>query len=277
MSNWLRVNKSVLCPICEKNNWCMISKDGKSAFCMRVDNGNLQPNGGWIHKLTDDIKPFRLPRKQKKEPKLSHKELCVLSKKYMDDADLGILCNDLFVSRDSLERLCVGYDKEMKCWTFPMRDGHGYMIGIRTRFEDAKRSYPGSRNGLFIPRGVVHEPEIAIVEGPTDTAALLDIGVPAIGRASCNSCVELVKDYINKFKTKSIIIVADNDKAKIRNGKKYYPGQDGAKALAKALYHIDLPIKIIKPVGCKDCRDWKQNGLTKELFYNIVRNNRRYI
>ena len=276
MSNWLRVTKAVKCPICEKPDWCMVSVDGKSAFCMRIANENLQPNGGYIHKLGCGIEIKRLPRKQKKADPICFAIWRDIVRDSIDKVDVSPLSDELGVSIDSLNRLIVGYHRGLKCWTFPMCNGRYQFIGIRTRGKGYKRAVRGSKNGLFIPRKPDDE-ELVIVEGPTDSAALLDIDIFAIGRASCNSCVNHTIEYVSRYCPKSIIIVADNDEAKISNGKKYYPGQDGAIALAKALPYKDIPIKIIKPIRAKDAREWKQKGLTKELFYDVVKNTRRFM
>jgi len=276
MGKWLRVNRTTVCPICQKPDWCMISADGKSAFCMRIANDNIQPNGGWVHKLDESVKPQILPKKQKKVKKYTERQWLRYIQK-CSGSDLTPLSKELGISIASLDSLCVGYNGKRGFWTFPMFDGHGKVIGIRTRIGSNKRSVAGSSNGLFIPDGLP-APDLAIVEGPTDTGTMLDLDIFAIGRASCNCCVDHIRLYVKRAKPKNIVIIADNDEAKVRpDGVKYYPGQDGAIALAKALPYKDLPIKIIKPIGCKDARVWKQKGLTKKLFLSIVKNTRRFI
>jgi len=59
MSDWLRVNKSLRCPVCDKPDWCLISTDGKVAICARVESKEPAGNkgAGWLHKI-DTIKPL---------------------------------------------------------------------------------------------------------------------------------------------------------------------------------------------------------------------------
>lgn len=51
MDEIIRVNKSNLCKICGKPDWCGYTKDGKIAICMRIENEYPSKNGGWIHYL----------------------------------------------------------------------------------------------------------------------------------------------------------------------------------------------------------------------------------
>ena len=50
---WHRVRKQIVCPVCGKPDWCLISEDGKSAVCARIESD--QPVGskgaGWLHRL----------------------------------------------------------------------------------------------------------------------------------------------------------------------------------------------------------------------------------
>ena len=57
-SQWLRVNKSRPCGICESTSWCAESADGDVAMCMRIESEKpIQMRDGttaWIHRLTDN-------------------------------------------------------------------------------------------------------------------------------------------------------------------------------------------------------------------------------
>lgn len=44
------------CPICGKNDWCMVSDDGKLALCQRVENNHPNKKGGWWHSLENNIR-----------------------------------------------------------------------------------------------------------------------------------------------------------------------------------------------------------------------------
>ena len=53
MSDWLRVNKSRRCLICERADWCLIARDRSAAICPRVQSDTRAGDAGWLHKLTD--------------------------------------------------------------------------------------------------------------------------------------------------------------------------------------------------------------------------------
>lgn len=52
---WLRVKRKTPCPICGKNDWCMISPDLTIALCMRQasDWTPRKNSGGWLHRLQE--------------------------------------------------------------------------------------------------------------------------------------------------------------------------------------------------------------------------------
>lgn len=58
-ASWLRVNQCNPCPVCSKPDWCLISKDGKSAICARIESDKLagDKGAGWVHKL-DNYAPL---------------------------------------------------------------------------------------------------------------------------------------------------------------------------------------------------------------------------
>ena len=279
-----------ICPICGKKDWCQITTDGSVVRCMRVESSKeikgRDGSIGWLHSLKEDIRP-KLDKvvRKKKAPKLSPARWSELAMGFRAGVDLTSLSGELGVSVRSLERLeygqgLISYSEDKparRAWTAPMRDGCENIIGIRTRHAGFKGSYPGSQNGLCIPDEIGHK-EITIVEGYTDPAALLDIGVDCIGRATCSSNVEDVKIFFERHKTRRVVILSDNDTAKIRpDGSKWYPGQEGTLRLANSLPYNQISVYIIKPVRCKDAREWLQKGLTAEMYENLVRNTRRYL
>ena len=62
-SKWVRVNRLNPCPVCGKPDWCLISQDGKTAICARIESDRLAGNkgAGWIHTL-DNSGPLPLPK-----------------------------------------------------------------------------------------------------------------------------------------------------------------------------------------------------------------------
>lgn len=59
----------ILCPICGKPDWCMVSEDGKLALCQRIANDHPNKKGGWWHSLSND--PIQTHKKKERREKAS--------------------------------------------------------------------------------------------------------------------------------------------------------------------------------------------------------------
>jgi hypothetical protein len=160
----------------------------------------------------------------------------------------------LGVSVESLRRLGVGWSAKHRAWTFPMVDVDGHVLGIRLRRAGGKKlSIKSGHEGLFVPEDIDAHGLVVIAEGPTDTAALLDLGFSAVGRPSCTGGVKLLVELVRKLKPSGVVIVADGDA----------PGQRGAKSLAALLVAYSPSVRIIvSPAPYKDTRAWRQGGAT---------------
>lgn len=102
----------------------------------------------------------------------------------------------------------------------------------------------GSRNGLFIPQGKTPDGELWICEGPTDTAAALDLGHYAVGRPDCNGGGGFLQRFVRANHFSRAVIVADRDK----------PGQEGSHKLAREI-HVTCRVWT-PPAPAKDLRAW---------------------
>ena len=101
-----------------------------------------------------------------------------------------------------------------------------------------KWSYRGGRGGLFVPDGIATSiKRLFICEGPSDAAALLSIGLPAIGRPSCQGAMPATVNFVRRIGCHDVAIVADHDEA----------GQNGAKRLARLLVTVANTVRIITP------------------------------
>ena len=62
-SKWVRVNRRIPCPVCGKPDWCLISQDGKTAICARIESNKPAGNkgAGWIHTLDNSMR-LSLPK-----------------------------------------------------------------------------------------------------------------------------------------------------------------------------------------------------------------------
>jgi hypothetical protein len=160
----------------------------------------------------------------------------------------------LGVSPRSLDRLQTGWSKWHRAFTFSMRDPGGSLRGIRFRGADARKwSLRGGREGLFLPVNVPINDVLLICEGPTDTAALLDLNFDVVGRPSCNGGAQMLVDLVCDWTPSTVAIIADAD----------IPGQRGAQSLAAQLVgYVPNSVRIVTPPA-KDAREWVRQGATR--------------
>jgi hypothetical protein len=167
------------------------------------------------------------------------------------------VADDLRVSPDALRRLSVGWSPSHCATTWPMLDADGNVIGIRLRCPRTarKRAVVGSMAGLFFdPDSMSGDDPIDrlwIVEGPTDCAALLSIGLDVVGVPSAGGAADLVVALARRLLPRELVIVADGDDA----------GWRGAERLSDALMIVAQVRVITPPPGIKDSRAWVGAGV----------------
>ena len=275
---WIRTSKQQLCPVCQSPDWCTISPDGSLCCCMRTESGWGVKNGGWIHKLTDmpsvppphRARPAELPATA--EPVIDWGKMLTNFRAGTDLDAVRRHAADLGVSAESLLRLGITWAAAHRAWAFPMFDERARVVGIRLRSEDgSKWAVRGSHQGLFWPTGQIptNKP-VLICEGPTDTAAMLDLHFFAIGRPSCSGCVEMLTNVLHDC---DVVVVGDRDTPKKRpDGTTWLPGREGAENLADALVVAKARSVLIiyPPARFKDARDWRKGGATHSLVETMV-------
>ena len=178
------------------------------------------------------------------KPSIDFSGPCLLCQEHMDEMRWQFVEDDLSLSRESLCRLGMGFSPNSGAYTFPMRDHEGQVVGVRLRYPNGKKmSARGSKNALFY-ESCPDYGLVLITEGPTDTAAVLGLGFPAIGRPSCNGG----RTYLHSMLCwkHDVVIVSDNDKA----------GREGSAGLAKVLKSKTKNIRIFTPPKGKDIKDW---------------------
>jgi hypothetical protein len=136
-----------------------------------------------------------------------------------------------------------------------MCDGHGNAIGIRLRNEQGKFAVRGSRQGLFLA-DVPAQRTLFVCEGPTDTAAALDLGLFAVGRPNCCCGGPELRICARHHDCRGVVVIADNDK----------PGLDGARKVGGQLR---LPFAIYVPPA-KDLREFVRLGGTRAMIENTL-------
>lgn len=272
----LRVNRNNPCPICGRPNWCLIAEDSSKAICSRISEGSVTKAGdaGWLHILID--RPPQQRRKYVKPPAPGPAvDWGKLTNDYRKDFCMEGACALFGLSAMALDELLIGWDTEKNAHTFPMKDGRGYIIGIRLRLLNGKKfSVPGSKNGIFWPLSVKADSDelFFIGEGPTDCAALLDLGFSPVGRASCGTGYQYIKEMIEHY-NRQVVVFADKDEAKFTpEGRKFFPGYDGGLKLARSVKPFVSSVRLIKPPVKKDIRAWYQAGCTRAAVLALVKN-----
>ena len=278
MNKWIRVSKLNPCPICKRPDWCSISEDGDTVWCMRVESDGEQQNKN-IHKIGEETeykRPIMRPQPPE-QPKLTSQQLKEIWKGYArttESDSLDWIAGKLGVSRASLISLHA-VKRDGFSWIFPMWNPNGSMVGLRIRTNSGdKFAWKGSRQGLSIPDYV--DPDdtepLIICEGPTDTAAAITMGFHAIGRPSCTGGETMIREFL--YRRRAVTIIADRDTPKERpDGSTWLPGQQGAEKLAEAICDLCSTLKIIKPnaFSVKDIRAWLVAGATKPIVEAAIR------
>ena len=262
-STWQRVSKRRPCPVCNRPDWCLFAgepSNPEAAICQRIESAKPIGAAGYLHILRDGG-PTWSPRVRRIElsaarigaETIDFAKLAADFRAAVRPDALAKLAAALGVSVESLRRLGIGWAVKYRGWSFPMQSAAGDMLGIRLRLPGGKKlSIKGGREGLFIPDGI-DAGKLLIAEGPTDTAALLDMGFSAVGRPSCTGGVKLLVELVRKHRPSGVVIVADADA----------PGQRGAESLATVLLAYCSDVRVIAPpAGIKDAREWKRSGAT---------------
>jgi hypothetical protein len=264
-SIWQRVSRCRPCPVCGRADWCLFTGDNDhpdAAICSRVESPKRCGEAGWLHVLRRDgptwsprIRRIELSAARIGAEKMDFEKLAAECRGAVRPVALARLAADLGLSVLSLTRLGVGWSAQRRAWTFPMRSAGGAVLGVRLRCPGGRKlAIRGGHEGLFVPDALgLAGGRLLIAEGPTDAAALLDMGFSAIGRPSCTGGTKLVAELARRLAVSEAVIVADGDA----------PGQRGAESLAAVLVAYCPSVRIIAPpAGIKDARAWKQCGAT---------------
>lgn len=195
------------------------------------------------------------------EPNAYFAELAGRCRASISVPQLRLTAELLGLPPEPLERLGVGWEPDSDATTWPMYDANGFVIGIRLRCPKSGKKWAvkGSRNGLFVPAYL--KPEVAgsrlfVCEGPTDTAAVISLGLAAVGVPSAGVGGDMLAQMIRSLDLSGIVIVADGDQA----------GIDGAKRLASYLADCADVRIMAPPNGIKDVRDWVVQGADRSTF-----------
>ncbi|WP_417851066.1 toprim domain-containing protein [Thalassoglobus sp.] len=270
---WIRVSSSHPCPICGKPDWCLVTSDGNVAICPRVEQGSMKDIGaaGYLHVLNDrrTYSPHPLPSLPplpKTPAKRSTADLTCELERYQPYAERGcnLLQEQLGLDSAVLQRLEVGYCPLQKTWFFPERDADNHVIGIQRRLHNhSKRRLKGSSAGLtYASNWDTGSGPLLLVEGASDVAAGMMLGISVIGRPSNRGGCALLGTMLQPFPDdREIIVLGERDQKE--NG--LWPGKEGAIHTA-----TDLAKRLLRPVqwalppdNAKDLRAWVNEYATQ--------------
>jgi hypothetical protein len=261
MKEWIRVSKRNRCPICDHADWCLISADGTSVICPRVESEHAVGDAGWLHRL--DENHVRPPRRSvfKPRPILPTGNLTAMACRFQDAGDrLGKIAETgerLNLATESLMRFGVGWSFREDCSTWPMCNAKGQIVGITRRFGNGKKKVmSGHKAGIYMPADLPEDMSnpslpLLVCEGGSDAVTGLDLGFWSVGRFSCTHGAKLLVNFVRHRCPSLVVIVKDADG----------PGHRGAESLASTLLPYLVSLKVITPPApYKDLRAWRLAG-----------------
>ncbi len=169
----------------------------------------------------------------------------------------------------ALELLRCGWSGDR--WTFPERNAHGEVVGISYRHADGCKTFRrGGRRGAIAPAGWP-EPKhpdgnpwvnaggpILLPEGASDTAALLSMGLLAVGRPQSNLGKATAPHLVGLPRLAELGTLVIGERDQKPDGT--WPGRDGAKQTAERLARaLGAAVQwAMIPAPHKDVRVWLQ-------------------
>ena len=275
MGEWKRVTKADRCPICDSDSWCSIGQG--VVCCMRIESTRPVKSGGWLHDFGQKpvIAISRKPRKRRESDKELHARWAPIARKAWrgnETASRELACL-LGVAPFALEQLCCGWNGSS--WTFPERNGYGLIVGISTRYRDGKKlCLPGSRRGLTYSESWADNPgPVLIVEGASDVAAGITLGLATIGRPSNVGGVRYLTRLLGGHPKRRIWVIGERDAKRhetlpavvraahpmrCRGCALCWPGLHGARVVSAALSKaLNRRVRWrLLPDDAKDLRAW---------------------
>lgn len=260
-----RPRKGETCFACGKADWCLISDTGTQCLCKRIESPMRWKDAGFLHAQDGasgaavDLKGYA-----KNEPKPRFIDCDAVLQRYLQDTTrerVARFADLIGVSSESLRALGARWSVRHEAWAFPLSNHERKVVGIRYRTESGEKfSMKGGSEGVFLPTS---EPArtIYMPEGPTDTAALLSIGLYAIGRPNNSNGATLVRRLLGLLKPAELIVIADRDAA----------GRDGA---ARFVADMAWTCRVVSPPRHKDVRQWVNAGATAAAIECVARSAR---
>lgn len=255
-TKWHRVNRSNKCPVCEKPDWCTYSEEANLVCCMRVMSSKPSNNGGYIHPLNGERTKFVKRNDPPPPPQIDAAKLMEEFSTGTIASEVDSFAHSIGVTPESLRLIGCQRARQYRAWAFPMHGSRGEIIGIRLRRDDgSKFAVTGSRSGIFMARKEQSQTAF-IVEGASDLAALISMGLYGFGRPQCCGCIAIITSNLARLRIRRVVLIADSDT----------PGLNGAASLVSEL---NIPSLVFVPPA-KDLREAYRLGLTAELLLTLV-------
>ena len=252
--NFRRVSRASPCPQCGKPDWCTVGDYG--VVCMRVQSAKPVKNGGWFHPFDAARGRPVAPPPRRQPPAINATALHRAWLGATTAEALAAFAATLGLSAAAVAAVGAAWAPPHAAWAFPMCDGYGNVVGIRLRNERGKFAVRGSRQGIFLA-AVPAQKTLFVCEGPTDTAAAVELGLFAVGRPNCCCGGLEIRTYARRHKCVNAVLVSDNDK----------PGLDGARKVGaelKLAYAVYVP-------PAKDLREFVRFGGTRAMIENTLK------
>lgn len=223
-STYVRCRKGRECPVCEHDSWCSIGSEGQ-VMCRRVESAKakVDKNGQpyWVHDLGDPRGEIA-KREATSTPKMTESELMVIHRDHLRAGSHTARVNEarrLGVSAKALEIMQVGGGRDARgSYTlWPMFGPELRLVGLMRRYENGEKKYwRGGGAGVFVPMGsFVTDPAqyrtMHVVEGGSDVAAMVDIGLRVVGRPSNTGGLPFLRWVRSVNKSVQFIVCAERD------------------------------------------------------------------
>lgn len=247
----LRVSDAnVKCPICHRDDWCLIAEDASAAICSRIEKGSIKRVGeaGYLHVLSDKFRPKKY--EVAPAPDIDwHTVVTVQGVKLLNKRkEFANFCNETGISPIAALRFHVGYDDGW--FTMPLYREANVISGIQRRKGPLKRMVKHSKLGVFVPSAFFQYKckTLAVTEGWSDAVAAIQYGFNAVGKFNSHAGDEWVSYYAKHIKCERVLIFADNDTHGI--------GRDGAEKTKKYILDtnkIPANVVVVPENDLKDC------------------------
>ncbi len=259
LDDFKRTSRSLRCPICGRDHYCLVSREGGSdpvtVICTKIESPLRFGEAGWLHRLRDGMPAT--PAKRTIEIDFEPKDYRPVADRYARVADLESIAKPLGLDAGALRRLGVGFDPDSGASTWPEHDADRRVVGILLRSRDgSKKLRTGDKAGLFMPRDLPLDlagERLLIAEGATDTAAGLGLGRWTVGRHAATCSFEHAARLVRTIRPTTVSILADRDKDGL--------GLSSSQRLAARLTPYCGDVRLLEtPEGVKDLRDWTRRG-----------------